>query len=163
MQVSRARLIALALGLATAALVFLLWPRSEPSAEELIERQVLQMARAAEKREVGPILEHISERFRSQQGWGKQELKGVLAAHLLRGQWVRVFTVNTEVKLLGPDEARFSGQFVFGRSQAERPQDLPKGSEIRAYDIEGTLAREQDGEWRFVSAKHRVVDATDLF
>ena len=77
--------------------------------------------------------------------------------------WVRVFPVNLEVKVHSSTEAELLGTFVFGRSEAKDFRELPKGSVINAHAIESRLRKEPDGEWRFTWAKHRLVDATELF
>ncbi len=148
---------AIAAGVATYAL----WPRAEDSPEERIRRMVEEMANAAEERDVGGILEHVSQKFRGEEGMGKEELRGFIAGQVLRGEWVQVMPMNTEVKLTSEDSAEFSGKFVLARSEGDVREQVRAGA-VSAYLIEGKLQRE-DGEWRFVSAKHRPVDATELF
>jgi hypothetical protein len=162
-QVARSKVIAVGLALATALLTFVLWPKSPQSTEDILKQKAVQMARAAEKKELSFILEQVSDRFRSAEGWDKDSLKGVLAAQILRGNWVRVFPVGLDVKVHSSTEAELLGTFVFGRSEATDVRDLPKDSVLNAYAIETQAVREPDGEWRFVSAKHRMVDASDLF
>ena len=149
------------LALAVGGATYALWPRAEDSPEERIRRQVEEMAGAAEERDVGGILEHVSEKFRGEQGMGRDELRGYLAGQVLRGEWVRVLPMDLEVTLAGEDGADFSGKFVLARSEGDMAEQARAGS-VTAYLITGQLRRE-DGEWRFVSARHRPIDAADLF
>ena len=112
---------------------------------------------AAEQKDLGAVMEEISDRFRGDQGLSKQELKGVLAGQLLRGAWVRIFTTDLEVKLRSPSTADFSGKFIFGRSAAKELKDLARDSELSRYQIDATLEKERDGEWRFVTAQYRQI------
>jgi ketosteroid isomerase-like protein len=159
--VLRSKTLGLILALAAGGATYALWPRVEDSPEERIRRMVEEMAGAAEERDVGGILEHISEKFRGEEGMGKDEIRGYIAGHVLRGDWVRVMAMNLEVTLTSEDGADFSGKFVFARSEEDVPGQARRGS-ASAYLITGTLRRE-DGEWRFVSADHREVSAADLF
>src|SRR4051812_18250148 len=105
-----------------AGAVYALWPKASQDPEEQIRQKVIQMSRAAEKKDLGFVLDQISDSFRSGDGLSKQELKGFLAAQILRGNWVRVFLVDTQVRVLG-STASFEGKFVFGRSEATRLEE----------------------------------------
>ena len=65
--------------------------------------------------------------------------------------------------MANPNQAEFSGGFIFGRSEAKEVSDLPRESVINAYRIDATLVKEADGEWRFTTASHRVVNPAELF
>jgi hypothetical protein len=163
MDITRGRIIAIVLAIATAGLVFVLWPRESVSPEELIKRKALQMARAAEEKDVGFIMDQVSEQFRGSDGLDKQTVKAVIAGRVLRGDWVRVFVVKQQAKLLSADEAEYSGRFVFGRADVKSVEELPRDSALNAYVIDARVKKEADGEWRFISATHRVADPSELF
>ena len=109
-------------------------------------------------------MELVSERFRSngQGGWSKKDVRGILTAQVLRGQWVRVFVTNLEVREVSPSEGEFNARFIFGRSQAEKVEDLAADSVLSAYRIEGAFEKEEDGEWRVVRARPESISPTDL-
>ena len=160
---TKVRLIAV-LGAAVAgATTYALLTRAPPSAEELIKRKAIAMADAAQRKDVADVMKEVAPSFRSDEGMGRDEVRGVLAAQILRGEWVRVFTTGLEVSLTSPTTADFKGNYIFGRSEATDLKDLAKESVISAYEITARLQRESDGEWRFVWAKWRQVDATALF
>lgn len=158
--------LAVGAGLAVAAgvVMLLVGQRREPSPEELIEQKVVQMAAYAEKRDLGAITENISEDFRGTRPvLSRDELKGLLAAQILRGNWVRVFIRDMEVTVTSPTEAAFRGKFIFGRSEADTLETLVAQSQIQAYQIDAALRKEADGEWRFVSGGYRVIPPGEMF
>jgi hypothetical protein len=159
----RGKLLGALLAIAVAALVVVLWPRSQPDAKTLIERKAVNMTRAAEEKDLGFVMDQVSERFKSDEGWSKQDTKGVLAAQVFRGNWVRVFLTDMNVTVTSPSTAEFSGKFIFGRSEAKELKDLAKDSILSAERVDARLEKEPDGEWRFVWAKHQSIDPASLF
>lgn len=159
----RGRLLAVVGALAAGVVTYLLLTRASPTSEELIRRKAIAMADAAEKKDLGFIMKQVSDRFRTEDGLARDEVRGILAAQLFRGEWVRVFTANVEVTVTSPTTADFRGAYIFGRSQAKVLQDLAKESVIASYEITARLEREPDGEWRFVTATWRQADPSSLF
>ncbi|MCP3141348.1 hypothetical protein [Pyxidicoccus xibeiensis] len=163
LMLSRSRVVGVGLALLAAGAVLFFWPRPEPGVQEAITRRVIAITRAAEAKDVGGVMEHVSERFRSDGGgWDKKQVRGVLLGQVLRGQWVRVFMTNLEVREVSPTQGDFQARFIFGRSEAENVRDLAADSVLNAYLIEGTFEKEADGEWRVVRAKQRPLNPTDL-
>lgn len=163
MTLTRAQVAGLLVALVAAGAVLVLWPREEPGVEEAVRRRIVELTSAAERKEMGDLMDGVSERFRSGEGWGRQEVKGVLLARVLRGEWVRIFTTDLEVREVSPSQGDFKVKFIFGRSQAEKLEDLSRDAVLNAYMIEGTFEKEQDGEWRVVKANHRPLGPADLF
>ncbi|QDE96511.1 hypothetical protein BHS05_12030 [Myxococcus xanthus] len=163
-NVTRSQVVGGVLALLAAGAVLYFWPRQQLTVEEAIRRQVVVMTRAAEGKDVGGVMEHVSERFRSngQGGWSKKDVRGILTAQVLRGQWVRVFVTNLEVREVSPSEGEFQARFIFGRSQAEKVEDLAADSVLNAYLIEGAFEKEEDGEWRVVRARPESISPADL-
>jgi hypothetical protein len=163
MRLNRGVLVGVLFVLAAGGLIFLLWPRGPVDPAELIKRKVVLMTHAAERKDLGEIMEQVSPRFRSADGWGRDEVKGVLAAQILSGRWVRVFTTEMSVTMTSSTTADFSGKFVFGRSDAKELKDLARDSVLSSYLIDAKLEKEADGEWRFVWAKPQQIDPASLF
>lgn len=149
------RLIPVVLAVAAAAAVLFLWPQEEVGPEEQVKRTVVAMTREAEEKNVGGVMEHVAERFHHDRGWGRDELKGFLAAQILRGTWVRVFVTDMEAEAVNPDEVKFRGRFLFGRSEAKTPEQLAADTSMSRYEVEATFVKEADGVWRVIGAKHR--------
>jgi hypothetical protein len=162
LTLSRSKVVGVVLALLVGGLVLAFWPRAEPGVQEAITREIISMTRSAQEKDVGDLMERVSERFRSGEGWSKEQVRGVLVGQVLRGQWVRVFTTNLEVTEVSPARGDFQVKIIFGRSPGERVEDLSRETVLSAYLIEGTFEKEQDGKWRVVSARHRSLDPTDL-
>ncbi|MGE6762537.1 hypothetical protein ACQKGO_31285 [Corallococcus interemptor] len=162
MVLTRARVLSGMAAVIAAALVLYFWPREEPGVKDAVTRRIIAMTRAAEDKDVGGVMEGVSERFKTTEGWSKQDVHRILAAQVLRGQWVRVFTTDIDVHEVSPTQGEFQARFIFGRSQAEKLEDLAKDSVLNAYAIEGTFEKEADGEWRVVKAKQRRLDPSEL-
>lgn len=161
MTVSRSKLLTGLFVAAAAVVVVLLWPKgAQMSSEELIRQKVIKMARAAEKKDLGYVMDQVSERF-DFEGGGKRDLHQFLAAQILRGNWLRVFVVDMAVTMTSPTTATFSGKFIFGRSKATTLKDLAKESEISSYLIEAKLEKERD-DWKFITARHRPIDPAEF-
>lgn len=148
------RLIPIFLALVAAGAVLLFWPAEHLGPEEEVRRTVVSMTREAEEKNLSGVMDHIAESFHHTRGWGRDELKGFLAAQILRGTWMRIFVEDLETELVSPTEVKFSGRFLFGRSEADTPEKLAADTSLARYRIEGTFVKEADGVWRATSASH---------
>jgi len=161
--VTRSRVVGLVLALLVGGLVLVFWPHEEPPVQEAITRKIIEMTRAAEQKDVSAVMEGVSERFTSGQGWGKDQVKAVMVAQVLRGQWLRIFHTDLEVTEVSPTQGDFSVKFIFARSDAQQLDQLGQDSVLNAWAVEGTFEKEQDGEWRVTVAKNRRLEPTELF
>jgi len=150
------RRIALA-GLAAvgAAGAFLLLRRGGPAPtdEERIRALLAASARAAEERRVGDAVAPLSERFRGEGGWGRDEVRRAIAGAVLRGEWVAVSVAADRIAVEG-DRARAVLHLVAARSGKGRALADLLPQEATALRIDARLERE-DGDWRVVAASHR--------
>ncbi len=158
---SRSRVVGVGLALLAGGLVLALWPREEPAVKEAITREIVSMTHAAQEKDVDGVMERVSERFRGAQNWDKQQVRGILALQVLRGQWVRVFTTNLEVTEVSPTRGDFRVKIIFGRSPGGKIEELSRDTVLSAYLIEGAFEKE-DGKWRVVQARHQALSPTDL-
>jgi hypothetical protein len=152
----------LAAGAVAVVAGLLLWPKRERPVHEQVEQRCIQMLRAAEMREVGTLMDWISEGFRGASGMGRDELRTVLLEQLGRENWVRIFMTDLSVDVESPARALAHARFVFGRSDARSLRDLARDSVMSAWAVDATLAREGDGEWRVVSESHRSLSPDEL-
>ena len=159
---TRGRLLAAAVAVAAGVTTYLLVARESAPPEELIRRKAVAMADAAEKKDLGSIMEQVSKEFRTADGYRREDVRQMLAGQLLRGEWVRVMTANVDVTMTSKVSANFRGTYLFGRSKAKELKDLAKESVIAAYEITGEVRREEDGEWRFVAAAWEQVEPASL-
>lgn len=163
MTLSRGQVLGVVLALVVAGLVLALWPQKEPGVKEAITRRILLMSDAAERKDMGGLMEMVADSFRSGEGWDKQQLKGVLFGQVLRGQWVRVFVKDLLVTEASPREGDVRVKIIFGRSEADTLETLARDSVLSAYLIEARFEKQADGEWRVVSAQHRNIHPGELF
>jgi hypothetical protein len=163
MTLSRGQVLGVVLALLAAGVVLALWPQQEPGVKDAITRRVLQMSDAAERKDMADLMDGVAESFRTDQGWDKQQLKGVLLGQVLRGQWVRVFVKDLHVTEVSPSQGDVQVKLIFGRSEAETLENLARDSVLSAYLIEARFDKQADGVWRVVSAKHRSLSPGDLF
>jgi hypothetical protein len=163
LTLSRSRVVGVGLALLVSGAVIALWPREAPSLEEAIRRKIIEMTRLAEEKDISGLMEGVSERFKAKEGWGKEQVRGVLAAQVLRGQWVRIFLRDLSVTELSPTQVEFSAKFVFGRSEAQLLEQLAQETVLSIWEVSGTFEKEQDGEWRVVVARNRRLEPKDLF
>ena len=163
MRLPASRVLGVVLALAAGGLVLALWPAQEPGVPEAIERRVRELAHAAEERDLGDLADGVSERFRSREGWGKAEAKRVLAAQVLRGEWLRVFVADLDAQEESPTRGTFRAKLLFARSEAQSLEGLARESVTSAYLLEGAFEREEDGTWRVVQVSQRRLGPTELF
>jgi hypothetical protein len=113
------------------------------SPEAQVRAAVEPMARAAREHDVGGVLAHVSERFRSPQLGGKPELRSYLLSELLRGGVVEARVLEARAEPNGPGEVHFTGRLLLGRTAG--------GVDLGQRAVEATFADEQ-GTWRVVRA-----------
>jgi hypothetical protein len=125
-----------------------------PSDEERIKAIFLDAARAVEEKRIGDAVEGVSERFQGD-GLGKREVKQLIAAQVLRGEWVSVTVAGVRVRAEG-DSAEATADVVMARSGKGKSIADLLPAEATANRIESRLAREE-GDWRVVSATRRPI------
>jgi hypothetical protein len=159
----RSRVAGLGLGVLVAGLVLAFWPRAELPVQEAITRKIVRMRSAAEKKDIGALMEDVSERFKSAEGLSKQQVRGVLVGQVLRGQWLTLFQTGLDVTEVSPTRGDFTLKLVYARSDSMPPDGVDRNGDVDGWVIEGSFEKEQDGEWRVVSASHRTVKPSDIF
>lgn len=109
------------------------------------------MAQAVEKRDPAAFLNFVSDDFtRESGGFGKQELKRVLAGVMLRNEKIIVNAVVTEVRLEGERAQATVRVITTGGAGV-----LPERGQTWNFD---SLWRRENGRWQVYNAEWR--DAT---
>ncbi len=139
--------------------VWLLHPSPARTPEERIQALFQEAARAAEQRKVGEVVEILSERF---EGGGegsratRDDVRRLLVAELLRGQWVSVTISAAPVIVDGP-RARATVDAVLSRA-ADRSKGLasllPGEASVHRFRLD---LEEEGGKWWVVSGQWRQV------
>ena len=155
-------MLAAAAAACAGAAVYLSWGTAPPPGpEEAVRRHVVEMARAAEARDVAALMERVSPDFNAPEFGDRDALRGLLAGLLLRGEWVRAWPVDVRVTLSQAHAARVDLRVVLGRSTAARLEDLGKDTALSGYRVELDF-RQEGGAWRITSAAARGLSPAEL-
>ena len=106
---------------------------------------------AAEARDVGDLMEHISASYRDAQGQDRTEASRYARGYFIANQSVHLLTRVESLEFPAPDEARVKLQVgMAGRAGA--PGQAGLSADL--YDFDLALVRE-DGEWKVSYADWR--------
>ena len=150
--------LALAAALGAVAVARLAAP-PPPTDEERIRALFDEAARAAVERRIGDAVAGVSERFQGE-GLDRRGVKQLVAAHVLRGEWVGVSISGVSVAVDG-ERATAIADAVLSRSigGGKALVDLLPG-EASAQRFDLALEREPEG-WRVVGARWRPIPLAD--
>ncbi len=145
--------------LAVVALAFLGLSKEPPSDEEAIRALFDEAARAAGEKRVSDAVAAVSERFRGG-GLDRRGVKQLVAAHVLRGEWVSIAIAGARIAIDGDGaRAAVDAVLVRGSGRGKAIAALLPG-EASAHRFLCRLEREEAG-WRVVEAEWRAVDLAD--
>jgi hypothetical protein len=140
------------LALAWAAALALLTGCSDDASPEQQVRSVIEsMERAAEARDVGDLMEHISASYRDAQGQDRAEASRYARGYFVANQSIHLLTRIESLEFPSPDEARVKLQVAMaGRGGDQGAASLSAD----LYDFDVALVHE-DGEWKVSYADWR--------
>jgi len=130
-----------------------------PTDEERIRALLDEAARAAVERRIGDVVAAVSERFQGE-GLDRRGVKQLVAAHVLRGEWVGVSISGVSVAVDG-ERARAIADAVLSRSLGDGKalaDLLPGEASAQRFDL--AFEREPEG-WRVVGARWRPISLAD--
>jgi len=125
---------------------------SDPaSPEQQVRGVIASMETAAEARDVGDLMEHVSANFRDGQGQDRAEASRYARGYFVANQSVHLLTRIESLEFPSPDEARVKLQVGMAGRAGE-----PGASSLTAdlYDFDLALIREGD-EWKLSYAEWR--------
>jgi hypothetical protein len=133
-----------------AALALLGGGSDDTSPEQQVRAVIDSMELAAEARDVGDLLEHLSVAYRSADGQDRAETSRYIRGYFVANQSIHLLTRIESLEFPAPDEARLKLQVGMagkaGQGAANLNADL--------YDFDVVLVRE-DGEWKVSYADWR--------
>jgi hypothetical protein len=133
-----------------AALALLGGCSDDTSPEQQVRAVIDSMELAAEARDVGDLLEHLSVAYRSADGQDRAETSRYIRGYFVANQSIHLLTRIESLEFPAPDEARLKLQVGMagkaGQGAANLNADL--------YDFDVVLVRE-DGEWKVSYADWR--------
>ncbi|HKS58836.1 MAG TPA: hypothetical protein VJS12_26330 [Steroidobacteraceae bacterium] len=133
-----------------AALALLGGCSDDTSPEQQVRAVIDSMELAAEERDVGDLLEHLSVAYRSADGQDRAETSRYVRGYFVANQSIHLLTRIESLEFPAPDEARLKLQVGMagqgGQGAANLNADL--------YNFDVVLVRE-DGEWKVSYADWR--------
>jgi hypothetical protein len=121
------------------------------SPEQQVRAVIESMEAAAEARDVGDLLEHISANYRDAQGQDRAEASRYARGYFFANQSVHLLTRIESLEFPAPDEARVKLQ-VGMAGRAGEPGTASLTADL--YDFDLALIRE-GGEWKVSYADWR--------
>jgi hypothetical protein len=124
---------------------------NDSSPEQQVRAVIDSMEHAAEARDVGDLMEHVSAAYRDSQGQDRAEASRYARGYFITHQSVHLLTRIESLEFPSPDEARVKLQVgMAGRN------DDPGAAGLSAdlYDFDIALVHE-DGEWKVSYADWR--------
>jgi hypothetical protein len=123
----------------------------EASPEQQVRAVIESMEVAAEARDVGDLMEHISTNYRDAQGQDRTEASRSARGYFIANQSVHLLTRIESLEFPAPDEARVKLQVGMAGRGGE-----PGAASLNAdlYDFDLALIRE-GGEWKVSHADWR--------
>jgi len=121
------------------------------SPEQQVRAVIQSMEAAAEKRDVGGLMEHISANYRDGQGQDRAEASRYARGYFITNQSVHLLTRIESLEFPAPDEARVKLQVGMAGRAGEQGA---AGLTADLYDFDLVLVRESD-EWKLSYADWR--------
>jgi hypothetical protein len=137
--------------LAWIALALLAACTDEGSPEQQVRALIASMEQAAEARDVGELLDHVSDNYRDAQGQDRAEASRYARGYFVVNQSVHLLTRIESLEFPSPDEAQVKLQVGMAGRGAEAGG---AGLTADLYDFDIALVRE-DGEWKVSYADWR--------
>jgi hypothetical protein len=134
---------------------------SEPgSPEERIRALVAGAAAAASSKDLGALTELVSAGYADPTGNRKEDVKRLLAFHVLRAGSLHAFAATREVVVPEPGRARAVVLAALARVPIHDFRDLAAlDADVWRFDLSLAL---EGGDWRVTSARWEPADVADL-
>lgn len=132
------------------------------SPEEQLRALVRQAEEAAEEKSLSPIRRMISDDYSDEGGNDRQAIEGIIRYHFLRHDAVHLITRISDLAFPEPGRAEIQ---IFAAMAGEPIPSADRIDPLRAdfYRFELTLAREDKGEWKLVTARWGRAGVADFF
>ncbi|MCP4003025.1 MAG: hypothetical protein GY725_02395 [bacterium] len=110
------------------------------------------IVRSVEERAVGPVIDHISHEFESEDGLLFVDVQAVIETFLLRGEKIGVRLENLSIEPADGERKRVQAWLSFVRKTAIEPdRSLPPGAVIYAFDL---IFEHREGRWQALSGSY---------
>lgn len=133
------------------ALALLAGCADEGSPEQQVRGVIGKMELAAEERDVGDLMEHVSASYRDAQGQDRTEVSRYVRGYFIANQSVHLLTRIESLEFPAPDEARVKLQVGMAGREGEAGASSFT-ADVQNFEV--ALVRE-DGEWKVSYADWR--------
>ena len=124
---------------------------SQPdSPEQQVQTTIEQMELAAEQRNIGDLMEYVSNEYRDADGHGPKEISQYVRGYMVANQSIQLLTRIDEIEFPGDDEARAKVLVGMVGREADAAGAWDLAADLYEFDI--ALIRE-DGDWKVTYAK----------
>ena len=121
------------------------------SPEQQVRAVIEAMEVAAEARDVGDLMEHISDTYRDAQGQDRTEASRYVRGYFIANQSVHLLTRIESLEFPAPDEARVKLQVGMAGREGE-PGATSLTADLHDFDV---VLVHEDGEWKVSYADWR--------
>jgi hypothetical protein len=129
--------------------------------EDRVRAVLASLEEAAEARDAAAMKEHVSERYRDARGQDRQAVAALVTFHFLRNRSVHLLTRVGAVTIAEPGEARVEALVAMAGAPIPSPEALVRlRADLYRFDLD---LREEEGDWRVVSADWRRAALQDFF
>ena len=152
-------IVGVAAAIALATTLWMMLRGDDPKAE--IQAVIDRTVEAAENKEIGTILEAVSDDF-SGHGMDRKELRRMIFALIHRSQWRRIFVTGTDIELQSDDRARVTTGAVMARGNDVKTIEqaaLQTRTDTLRFDIG---FKKEGGDWKVYRINYRRVAPQDL-
>jgi hypothetical protein len=119
------------------------------SPERQVRQVIAEMTDAAEARDVGELVQHLSLEYRDAHGRTPDEVARYVRGYFIANQSIHLLTrvEDIEFPMLGEARARVM-VVAFSREADAASQLVTQGKNVEAHEFKLALRREEDGEWK---------------
>lgn len=130
----------------------------EESPEAQITKMLQQSVTSANEKDLGGLMENVSEKFIGPYTMSKKDAKRYIFAQLYRKQWHRVFLYEAKIDVESENEAKAEIRIAIARGdKIEKLKDLTKKADYDAFQLKIDLSKE-GSKWLVIKAQHQVID-----
>lgn len=118
--------------------------------EQQVREVIAQMELAAEERDVGDLMEHVSDDYRDAYGQGPQDASRYARGYFIANQSIHLLTRVERIEFPTTDEARATVLVGMAGREANASSSLDLSADL--YEFEVILLREGD-DWKVSHAQ----------
>ena len=122
-------------------LAFLFWP-DQRSDQELIQESLYNIVRGVGDKKNKVVLSEISDEYKDQTGWSKQNIRGILFQQFQQKESFSLQITPTKFEIKPPNGTVEADVIVFGGSMWN------PNSDTMEFDVVFSYQKEEDDVWR---------------